>query len=162
MSERNSKQKGKILESRFIELISIGSSGRLSCFIPDVDDDGIDVIVNPKGSYKPIFLQVKSRFKLNRGRFSTNIGTNTFREDEKFFIIFFYYNKEKFEIENIWLIPSIEFKEKSMKINLKNHRQTLRFSANPNRESQDKWSKYKINKKELAKRIESIIRDLYE
>ena len=161
MSELSSKQKGNILEFRLIELIYLGASGRLSCFIPDSDDDGIDAIVNLKGSFTPIFLQVKSRYNLNNGQFLQDIGTNTFRVDKRFYIVFFYYNIQKYEIENIWLIPSKDFKEKSVEINPKDYKQKLRFTASPKEGSNDKWSEYKVKKSELAKRIESLIKDLY-
>ncbi len=162
MAELSSKQKGNILETRFIELVSLGSNGRLSCFIPDSDDDGIDVMVNKKGDFKPIFIQVKSRYKLNtNGTYSQDIGTNTFKSDPKFFICFFLYNQEKYDIEKIWFIPSIDYEERAIEINPKDYSQKLRFAASPNDDSKDQWNQYRIDKTELAAEIEKIIESLY-
>ncbi len=157
-SNLSSKQKGNILEARLIELIYLGSNGKLQCFVPDSDEDGIDLVVNLKGSFNPIFLQVKSRFNLNNGQFLQDIGTNTFNSNKKFYIVFFYYNEEKYEIENIWLVPSKVFLKKSVELNPKNYKQKLRFTASPKDDSIDKWSKYKISKNDLAKKIEKLIK----
>lgn len=157
----SSKQKGNILEHRFIELISLGSDGNLTCFAPDSDDDGIDIIINRKMDFKPIFVQIKSRFNLNNGLFSQDIGTNTFRADKKFWICFIYYNPDNFDIENIWLIPSIDFHEKSNEINPENYKQKLRFAASVKEDSKDKWCKYRVSKIGLSKKVNSIIDSLY-
>ncbi|MDC7243577.1 MAG: hypothetical protein PQJ44_06540 [Sphaerochaetaceae bacterium] len=157
----SSKQKGNILEHRFIELISLGSDGNLTCFAPDSDDDGIDIIINRKMDFKPIFVQVKSRFNLNNGLFSQDIGTSTFRADEKFWVCFIYYNPVNFEIENIWFIPSIDFHEKSVEINPENHKQKLRFAASVKDNSKDKWSEYRVSKTELSVKVDTIIDSLY-
>ena len=163
MPERiSSKQKGNILETRFIELASLGSKGELSCFTPDSDDDGIDIIVNRKSQFKPVFFQIKSRYKLNANNsYSQDIGTNTFRENEKFFICFFLFSSIEYIIEQIWLIPSKDFFEKSVELNPKNYKQKLRFTANPKNTSSDKWSQYRVNAKELANRIMKIIDEIY-
>lgn len=158
----SSKQKGNILEKRFIELVSIGSNGRLSCYTPDSDDDGIDAIVTIKSEFKPLFIQVKSRFNKNaNGTFSQDIGTNTFKENDKFYICFFLYNVESYDIENIWLVPSIDFKKKSIELNPENYSQKLRFAANPKENSKDQWSEYKIEKKALGRKLLEIIESKY-
>ncbi len=160
--ELSSKQKGNILETRFIELIGLGSDGRLSCFTPDSDDDGIDIMVNKKGEFKPVFFQVKSRFKLNsNGVYSQDIGTNTFRVHERFYLCFFLYNVSDYDIDLIWLIPSADFQEKAIEVNPQNYSQRLRFAASPNPDSTDKWNQYKVEKRDLAKRVERIIESIY-
>lgn len=60
----STKQKGAITENRASEIITLSSRGRLRCYTPNSDDNGIDLIVNPKGTFKPLFIQVNSRFKL--------------------------------------------------------------------------------------------------
>lgn len=163
MTELSSKQKGNILERRFIELISLGSNGTLSCFTPDSDDDGLDCIVNRKGEYKPVFVQVKSRFNLDSsGIFSQDIGTSTFCADDKFYICFFLFSIDKYDIEKIWLVPSKDFEKKSQEINSVNYKQKLRFAASPKDDSSDQWRQYRVEKKELAAKIEEIIEKLYD
>lgn len=77
----SSKQKGDVTESRIVELITLGSFGQLTCYYtPKSDDDGIDLIINKKSNFGPIFIQIKSRFKLNKGKqFIQNVGCATFK-----------------------------------------------------------------------------------
>jgi len=153
----SSKQKGNILEKRFIELVSLGSDGRLSCFTPDSDDDGIDIIINKKGDFSPIFIQVKSRFNKNaNGTYSQDIGTNTFRVNELFYLCFFLYDIDNYEIKTIWLVPSSDFKNKAVELNPKKYKQKLRFAANPKDTSNDQWKEYKVKPKELGEKIMNI------
>lgn len=98
----STKQKGAITENRASEIITLSSRGRLTCYTPNSDDDGIDLIVNPKGTFKPLFIQVKSRFKLQKsGQFIQNVGANTFSADKSFYILFIYFNKETLEIDKL-------------------------------------------------------------
>lgn len=79
----SSKQKGNIVENRAIEIITLTSNGKLTCYSPNSDDDGIDLIVKPKSKFKPIFLQVKSRFKLQKNcQFLQNVGIKTFQSNK--------------------------------------------------------------------------------
>jgi len=132
MNNVSSKKKGQISENRTAEIITLSSNGELTCYIPSSDDDGIDLIVNPRNSFKPLFIQVKSRFKLQKtGQFIQNVGIQTFLGDDKFLILFVYFNSEMLEIEKLWLIPSLEFKKIAYKKEAgKNYKSFYRFSAN--------------------------------
>ena len=107
----SSTQKGVVAVNRASEIIILSSNGKLTCYTPIADDDGIDLIINSKGSYKPIFLQVKSCFKLQKsGAFVQDVGVKTFRANKSFFILFIYFNIKTLEIDTLWLIPSFKFK----------------------------------------------------
>ena len=62
ISRVSSKQKGDIAEARVAELITLYGDTEVSCFKPISDDEGIDLIVKPKGHLKALYIQVKSRF----------------------------------------------------------------------------------------------------
>jgi len=159
----SSKQKGNILEKRFIELASLGSNGMISCFTPDSDDDGIDAIINLKSAFKPLFIQIKSRFKRNaNGTYSQDIGVNTFKANKNFYICFFLYSIADFDIERIWLVPSIDFKKKAILLNPVDHPKKLRFAASPNDSSNDRWRKYRIEKKDLGKKLLGLLNEVPE
>jgi|YelNatPaOPRAMG01_1025707.scaffolds.fasta_scaffold169607_1 hypothetical protein len=154
----SSKQKGNILEKRFIELVSLGSNGKISCYTPDSDDDGIDVILNLKSEFKPLFIQVKSRFNINsNGTYSQDIGTNTFKEHSSFYICFFYYDLKQFDVAKIWLVPSIDFKKKAVVLNPTDYAQKLRFAASPKDSSNDQWSEYRVKKEDLGEKLLEIM-----
>ncbi len=98
----SSKQKGDIAESRTMEIITYSSEGNISCYKPIADDDGVDLIINKKGEIKPLFLQIKSRFKKNRNnRFIQNVGIKTFTESVYFYILFILFNEDSLEIERL-------------------------------------------------------------
>jgi len=129
----SSKQKGTITENRIVELVTLGSKGQLTCYIPTSDDDGIDLIINQKGHFNPLYLQVKSRYKLSKqGKFIQNVGISTFQSNKRFYIVFVYFNETNLEIENIWLIPSIEFQRKAfLKEAGDTYKSFYRITANP-------------------------------
>lgn len=150
----SSKQKGNITENRVVELITLGSKGRLTCYTPNSDDDGIDIIVNQKGQFKSLYIQVKSRYTLNKAnQFIQNVGLSTFNIDVNFYIIFVYFNPNTLEIESLWFVPSVEFKDNSyLKKAGDTYKPFYRFSANP-RVSLDKWEQYKVHKTQLGMTI---------
>ncbi|RPF54432.1 hypothetical protein [Aquisalibacillus elongatus] len=150
----SSKQKGDITESRVAELITLGSRGQLTCYTPSSDDDGIDIIVNAKGEFNTLYIQVKSRFNLNKKkRFVTNIGCKTFKSHSSFYIIFMYFSPKDLEVETVWLIPSKDFEQLAYLISEgKSHKSSYRFAANPKSEI-DKWAKYKVDKSQLGQQI---------
>lgn len=158
----SSKQKGNIVENRAIEIITLTSNGKLTCYSPNSDDDGIDLIVKPKSEFKPIFLQVKSRFKLQKNnQFHQNVGIKTFQSDKHFYLLFIYFPIEKLEVEKLWLIPSNKFRKLAYEKKAgKTYKSFYRFSANPF-SSENKWAKYIIEKNYLGKRIYEIIRKNY-
>ncbi|GGG86221.1 hypothetical protein [Paenibacillus radicis (ex Gao et al. 2016)] len=154
----SSKQKGNITENRVVELITLGSRGQLTCYMPNSDDDGIDIIVNPKGKFNPLFIQVKSRYTLNsKGKFIQNVGINTFNSHINFYIVFLYFNQISLEVETIWLVPSIEFESNAfLKKAGDTYKSFYRITANPVK-SNDKWEKYKIEKNKLGSKILEIL-----
>jgi hypothetical protein len=159
----STKQKGDITENRASEIITLSSRGRLTCYTPNSDDDGIDLIVNPKTSFKPIFIQVKSRFKLQKsGQFIQNVGVKTFLADQSFYILFVYFNKETLEIDKLWLLPSIDFQKIAYEKKAgEKYKSFFRFSASP-KSKNDRWAKYSIDKSDLGDKLLEIIETIYK
>ncbi|MCR9173574.1 MAG: hypothetical protein NXI10_13820 [bacterium] len=158
----SSKQKGDVTENRESEIIMLGSNGRLTCYTPNSDDDGIDLIINPKSEFKPIFIQVKSRFVLQKsGRFVQNVGKGTFSANKNFFLLFMYFDEASMEVDTLWFIPSIEFASLAYdKKEGKTYKSFYRFNAGPN-STKDKWVNYRISKSELGNKILRIIETNY-
>lgn len=159
----SSKQKGSITENRAIEMITLTSQGRLTCYSPNSDDDGIDIIVNPKASFKPLFIQVKSRFILQKsGRFIQNVGKQTFTSHENFYILFIYFNQTTLEVEKLWLIPSVDFEALAYdKKEGSTYNSFYRFNAGPN-STKDKWSNYIVDKANLGLSLIQIIDEVHK
>ncbi|MEM6814075.1 MAG: hypothetical protein AAF600_06730 [Bacteroidota bacterium] len=161
LNQISSKQKGIISEHRIAEIVTLGSTGALTCYTPNSDDDGIDLIVNPKGQIKPLFIQIKGRFKLQTtGQFIQNVGINTFVAHPSFYLVFAYYNLELVDVQHLWLIPSLEFADIAYeKPAGETYKSFYRFSANP-LSTKDRWSRYSIPKKELGHKLLEIIETL--
>jgi hypothetical protein len=158
----SSKQKGDITENRTIEIITLSSKGKLTCYSPNSDDDGIDLIINPKSEFKPIFIQVKSRFVLQKsGSFIQNVGKKTFAANRTFYVLFVYFNQETLEVDKLWLIPSTDFSSFAFdQKEGKTYKSFYRFSASPI-SSKDKWATYSVDKAELGNKLLSLIEEIY-
>lgn len=154
----SSKQKGNIAENRVIELLTYSTDGRATCYRPVADDDGIDIIVNLKSNLSPIFVQVKSRFKLNKNkRYIQNVGANTFSENDRFYLVFLLINGSTLEIDCLWLIPSKEFKKKAyLKKEGDTYKSFYRFSANPSSVA-DQWCEYRTKKEDIGEKFLEIL-----
>lgn len=158
----SSKQKGAITENRVAEIVTLSSRGQLTCYTPNSDDDGIDLIVNLKGDIQPIFIQVKGRFKLQKnGAYIQNVGLNTFTSNHRFYLLFVYFNKNNLEVEKLWLVPSYEFASLAHKQKEGDtYKSFFRFTANP-KSTKDKWSRYSVDKADLGDKLMEIIRALF-
>ncbi len=144
------KQKGTIIENLVVELITFGSNGALTCYTPNADDDGLDLIINRKGDVNPLFIQVKSRFGLEKnGRYAHNIGVNTCKNHPLLYYIFLLYNQTARDIQCAWIVPSNELFEKIKVSEIAGRQNHLRFGANPF-SVKDKWSEFRINANEVG------------
>lgn len=109
-----------------------------------------DIIVNLKRAFRPVYVQVKSRFILNKNKhFVQNVGLHTFKSHPSFYIIFMYFTPDDLEVATVWLIPSEKFEELAYPIS---EGKSYRFSANPKSDI-DKWAQFKVNKASLGEEL---------
>ena len=145
--------KGDIVEDRVKELILLKGQGLLSVYKPVTDTEGIDLIVVKNGMFQPIFLQVKSRFNLQRNSFITNINKKTFNPHHSYFVVGAYFDLSSMELfNNLLLIPSNDIAKKTNAITLKN-RIIYSIVSPLILESKSKWSEYLTNKNELTNKL---------
>ncbi len=153
ISGLSSQAKGNIVEDRIKELIVLQGQGILNVYRPVTDNHGIDLIVTKIGNFHPIFLQVKSRFNVQKaGYFLMDISKKTFKSHPSFFVLGAYFNPQKLEVhDSLLLVPSVEI-EKLKSFETKNGpRYRVMNYLNP--ESQGKWAKYLIKKTDLANQL---------
>ena len=165
-SKLSSRQKGTISENRVAEMITLASAGNLSCFKPISDDDGLDLIVCPKGEFQPIFIQVKSRFKLQKSKsFIQNVGKKTFTPHKAFYLLFMLFDETDLEVKALWLIPSLDFEREAIFLKAgKSHKDTYRFASSASPKTKDKWKPYLITKEDkadLVHHVNEAIRSVY-
>ncbi len=149
VSKISSKQKGDIAEARVAELITLYGETSLSCYRPISDDEGIDLIVKPKGEFKSVYLQVKSRFGDNPDAiFTATVKSSATINDNSLAIIFCFFDTEKGDVwDYVWFIPAPKFIELSNKLNSGS---MLGFVAGRKKNESNKWDKYLIDKRDLA------------
>ena len=154
LSGLSSTSKGDIVEDRIKELILLYGQGLLSVYKPVSDTEGIDLIIVKSGVFQPIFLQVKSRFNLQKNRaIIADISLKTFNPHHSYFVVIAYFNPSTLEInEYILLVPTEEVRENAMIVNTK-YGQRYRVTTQLNPESKSKWAKYIIKKSELANKL---------
>ncbi len=154
LSGLSSISKGDIVEDRVKELILLYGQGLLNVYKPVSYTEGIDLIVVKSGVFQPLFLQVKSRFNLQKNRaIIADISLKTFTPHHSYFVVIAYFNPSTLEINDyILFIPTEEIKENAVIVNTK-YGQRYRVTTQLNPDSKSKWAKYIIKKSELANKL---------
>jgi len=145
----STKQKGDIAEARIAELVTLYGDTRLSCYKPVSDDEGIDLIVKEKGTFKILFVQIKSRFGDNPNKtYHQSIKETSIANNYSNAVVFCFFNIETGDLnDKVWFVPGPEYIKHSNRD--KNGR--LAFAAKTTKK--DKWSEFLINKSDLANKI---------
>lgn len=152
ISSLSSKQKGDIAEARVAELITLYGDTEVSCFKPISDDEGIDLIVKPKGQFKTLYLQVKSRFGNNPSEiYTATVKTSGVIDNYSMAFVFCYFDTFEGDVDDyLWFIPAHDFIQKA------NHLQNdkmLGFVAGRKQNASNKWDDYLIEKTDLSSKI---------
>jgi hypothetical protein len=152
ISKLSSRQKGDISEARIAELITLYGDTEVSCFKPISDDDGIDLIVKPKGQFKTLYIQIKSRFGNDPTKtFTATVKTHSVVDNYSMVLVFCYFNTIDGDIsEYLWLIPAPDFMKKANKLNAGKN---LGFVAGRKQSKTNKWDDYLIDKTDLSAKI---------
>jgi len=149
LSGLSSMSKGNIVEDRIKELIVLYGQGLLNVYRPVVDNKGIDLIVMREGVFMPIFLQVKSRFNVEKlGSLLIEVGDKTFTAHHSFYILGASFNPTKLELDDkILLIPSRDFEENALVMKGYSKKRVV-VSLKDN--SKSRWTEYLLSKAELV------------
>jgi hypothetical protein len=153
-------RKGKAVEHLIAASCILASNGELNASTSLVDDEGVDIVFHRRGGSQTLAVQVKSRFRdavsMSKGQFSTDIRDVTFQPRSGLYLLFVAVDWHEPEFGPVWLVPSVEF-AKRVKPNLRGLR---RFAASAADTSHDQWSKYKLPKSQLAKRLMEVLGEL--
>ncbi len=147
------KQKGDIAEARIAEIILLYSKEPgLSCYKPLSDDEGIDLIVKTKGEFKTMFLQIKSRFGIEPNLvYTATVKRKTLIDNYSMALVFCYFDLSDGDLwDYLWFVPAPDF------IKMANQLQggkMLGFVAGRKKKESNKWDRYLIDKRDLARVI---------
>ena len=161
---RGSSWKGRAVEWLIAAQCILAARGRLNVSTAMVDDEGVDLVFNLKGTPKTLAVQVKSRFAssklLQRKRiYRAQIRRKVFRPRDDLYLLFVLFDDiETFNIELGWLIPSIRFQQ--LTTGQQETRPRLVFSANIHG-TKGAWFPYRCTRQVLADRIVAAIEEVH-
>lgn len=157
----SSRQKGDIGEARIAELITLYGSN-LSCYKPITDDEGVDVVIKPRDSFKTFHLQVKTRYGTPSDTSLTAfVKVRSIKSNDAMGIVFAFFDIEDGDIwDFLWFIPAKNFIKLATKSRNKKLGWIYRFVAGKSKKSSNKWDKFLIDKKDLGNKILEQIKKL--
>lgn len=156
LSRVSSKQKGDITEARVAELVTLYGDTEVSCFKPISDDEGIDLIIKPKGKLKALYLQIKSRYGNNPSElFTATVKASGVMDNYSMALVFCYFDTAEGDLwDYVWLVPAPDFLKKANKLQ---GGTSLGFVAGRKPSEGNKWDEYLIHKTDLS---EAVIKQL--
>lgn len=152
-----STQLGAIAENLVANALMLESNGRLSPFLPQADDDGIDLLIYDKESGKALPAQVKSRTMTLKKRGTQERGnivhfgirSATFRVDRFAVAILVLTDAGGYSIDHAWVIPMRELPAVARSAAIKF---VVRASKSPG--AKDKFRKFRCDSpRELFQRV---------
>lgn len=148
----STKQKGDITEARIAELIVLYGDATLSCYKPISDDEGIDLIVKEKGSFRTMYIQVKSRFGNDPGEiFTATTKASSIADNYAVAVIFCYFDTSEGDLwDYLWFVPAPDLIKNANKLQ---GGQMYGFVAGRQKKESNKWDGYLIDKRDLANQI---------
>ena len=152
ISKVSSKQKGDIAEARIAELITLYGDTEVSCFKPLSDDEGIDLIVKPKGKLKALYIQIKSRFGSDPSEiYTATVKASGVVDNYSMAYVFCYFDTKDGDVwDYIWFVPAPDFIKKANKLKDGN---MFGFVAGRKQSENNKWDEYLIDKTDLSTKI---------
>lgn len=134
-------QIGKLGETLFATQLMLASGGRLSPFLPLVDDDGVDLILFDKVTAAALTIQVKTRTQVDNEKAQTvefNVRRATFTDRTGAYTLGILLGERGQDIRSAWLIPNAKLEAMS---NGKRDKFVLTPSAKAT--SRDRYAEYR-------------------
>lgn len=155
LSGLSSQAKGDIVEDRIKELVLLYGQGLLNVYKPTNDTEGIDLIVVKNGVYQPLFLQIKSNYKLHGGRnLLVQVGEKTLHPHHTFFVVGAYFNPKELEInEKLAFIPSEVVYKEGQKVKLSGTTTGRRVTVSLKDGSTAKFTEYLVKKTDFVNKL---------
>ena len=150
----STRQKGDIGEARIAELITLYGPN-LSCYKPLTDDEGVDILVKPRSSFKNFHLQVKTRYgTVSNTSLIAHVKVKNMKTDKAMGLAFAFFDTEDGDIwDFLWFIPSIKFVKLAPISKNKKLGPIYRFVAGRSGRETNKWSEFLVDKRDLGNKI---------
>jgi hypothetical protein len=153
VEDRDSARKGKAVEHLVAATCILTSGLRLNVSTSLVDDEGVDLVFHRREKSTTLAVQVKSRTMATKGisqrnRFYAAVRAATFRPRADLYLLFVPVDAKEGTFPFVWLVPSKQFGRRPV-----SGRGRRVFSASMKEESRDQWSKYRVDRADLADEI---------
>jgi len=147
---------GYIIECLVEAYALLGAAGRLTTARPDSDVDHKDFIVDERGGYRSIYLQVKGATALDHGvlRVFARYAKGEVLSDSRLVYVVCLLDVDAIILTRIFVIPAADFSRLATRVNLPGGRVQLSFRAG----KVGKWSRFEIEPTRLGDRLLEIIR----
>ncbi|MBU4274567.1 hypothetical protein KKE19_02010 [Patescibacteria group bacterium] len=150
------------IENTVVDWIASVAAGQLTVTKP-VEPAEADLWVEKRGEYYDevkIYLQIRNCDKDPEKRvYRTEIIQGDIEPNDNFYLVFLYFDIVVQDIsEYVWLVPVNDFFEIADSSSIKNNKRVFKFEVPLDTETESKYTKYLIHKKELARVLEKIIK----
>lgn len=145
---------GKAAELLAAAFCVLSTGGELNVATSIVDDEGVDLIFNRRGSTATLAVQIKARMSsaktIKDKTFRTLVRAQTFSPRADLAMLFVVIDVENGAIDTAWLVPSPDYADK---LGQPNGQGNYRFVASMKAGTRDQWSAYRCAPKHLPNRI---------
>lgn len=152
---------GKAAEFLVAAFCILATRGQLNASTSMVDDEGVDLVFHNRGGVSTLAVQVKARMSdsrgIERGSFLAQVRAATFRPRADLDMLFVAVDIDAGAIIQAWLVPSTKFRSI---VGEPNSRGLFRFTASMKPASRDRWTRYRLEARELPTKVQERLAEL--
>jgi hypothetical protein len=152
---------GKAVEYLVAAGCILATRGELNVATSLIDDEGVDLVFNRRGSSAILAVQVKARMsdskRVQSGSFVAFVRSQTFRPRPELYLLFVAVEITEARILTAWLVPSEDFAAMAGSPSARGRR---RFYASMKADSHDRWRPYRLEPAELAPRVLTLLTEI--
>ncbi len=156
---RNDKLWGAVAEALVAAYALMSANGKLTSYRPYTDVDGKDLIIDLAGSFKDIYIQVKSAIGWNRyHRFSGTVRLHRDHvpRDPRLVYVFCIIDRKQMELSRIWVVPCAVFYARAYRTNLP--KQMIQFNFDCLKAGDRRWDEFEVSRQLLGPTLVDLIR----
>ncbi len=156
-----SPRMGKAVEHLVAASCILASRAKLNVSTTLVDDEGVDLVFHRRDGTATLAVQVKARMsdskQFQAGRFTAVVRQQTFRERDDLYMLFVPTEVPEGTFKFVWFVPSRVFRNGAQVVKTQGR---LRFAASMKPESRDKWSGFRVERRDLPGKILAVLEEL--
>src|SRR6266702_75503 len=146
---------GEVAELLARAYVLASSRGRLTTFKPDADVDHKDFIVDKRGGYRHVYIQVKCATKLRQNQVwcVARYLPNQIPTSARVFYLFAFLDLRSIELTRMWLVPARDFNRLAYR---RNHGTRVEMWFKTPAEDR-RWDRFTVDRKDLGDRVAALI-----